>query len=59
MSDEKHPLIEEFSDAHDHLLEAMNRLAAEVRKGERGLVKAAKLDLDKAQDAYNEVCDRL
>ncbi|WP_105437504.1 hypothetical protein [Neorhizobium sp. T25_13] len=56
---QEHPLWEEFSSAYDRLTEAHRRLEAEVHKGDRGLLDAAKLDMKKAQEAYDEVCNRL
>lgn len=56
---DEHPLQEESSAAYDHWMEAHRRLEAEMRKGDKGLLEAAKLDMKKAQEVYDDVCSRL
>lgn len=59
MSIDDHPLYEQWNNAFRKLQAAHDHLRSELKKGDRGLVDAAKLDLDKAQEAYNAISAQL
>lgn len=61
MAVENHPLYKKWSKALDHLNEAESRyIKAKMTKTlPKVLVRLAKIDRDKAQAAYDKICDQL
>lgn len=59
MAVEEHPHFEAWRDAYRDFIAALERLNSEIKKGDRGLIDAAKLDLQRATEKYDAIRDRL
>ncbi|NTE81321.1 hypothetical protein G6M12_07095 [Agrobacterium tumefaciens] len=59
MSADKEQLYKNYCDAIDVVVEALNRQKAEALKGPKGHNEAAKRDVERAYEAYEEHFKRL